>query len=467
MAETNSTDLAIRDNQTGFDQKQLAALKQMGVQGASNADLAIFFHQARRTGLDPFLRQIYMIGRRVYENEQWAIKQTIQTGIDGFRLVASRRDGGYSLSPVEYMRDDGQWVGAWLKPWGNPLAARVTLTKGNGAQFTSTLAFEEYAQTKKNGDLNSQWSKMPAHMLEKCVEADVIRKAYPQDLSGLYSEDEMGEPEPVAVASRPAAATAITAPQLTIVQNPPVSVPGKVSAAAVGDDASDGPASARPRHQRPRPGEVRETGEEGDVSVSAGPGGGGEAAPAPAGTDLDTGEIVDIEIGEIVDAEIVELEDDDQPPSADDRAAADRATKFQITQIHLLAKELELDEATIGRAGYLENISRIVGRPVASSKDLTQNEADYLIGEWQKQSAQAAQPIPCTKEQREEIGKELKRLGMADKDECLAFFTATAGRAVGATVDMSAEEARQVLKALRGIKDDQPNFPPDEDAVMR
>ena len=52
------------------------------MRGANNADLAVFFHHCARTGLDPFARQIYLIGR--------GGKQTIQTGVDGFRLVARR-----------------------------------------------------------------------------------------------------------------------------------------------------------------------------------------------------------------------------------------------------------------------------------------------------------------------------------------------------------------------------------------
>ena len=77
-----NTALAIKDDQTEFNHDQVAVLQQLGLRGADRADLAVFFHQARRTGLDPFARQIYMIERQG--------KQTIQTGIDGFRLIARR-----------------------------------------------------------------------------------------------------------------------------------------------------------------------------------------------------------------------------------------------------------------------------------------------------------------------------------------------------------------------------------------
>lgn len=77
------TVLAIQPEQTQFTPQQVAMLRHIGVEKAGDADLQVFFHQCQRTGLDPFARQIYMI-------ERWSKdgpKYTIQTGIDGYRLI--------------------------------------------------------------------------------------------------------------------------------------------------------------------------------------------------------------------------------------------------------------------------------------------------------------------------------------------------------------------------------------------
>ena len=188
-----SSDLTITDKQDGFTPNQVAALRQMGVQNASQGDLAVFFHQVQRTGLDPFARQIYMIGRNQKTPAGWETKYTIQTGIDGFRLIArraaERSHEAFGEPETLWCGEDGVWREVWLgsEP---PKGAKVVVQRGGGS-FTGVATLSEYAGRKKDGSLTSMWASKPALMLAKCAEALALRKAFPQDLSGLYTEDEM------------------------------------------------------------------------------------------------------------------------------------------------------------------------------------------------------------------------------------------------------------------------------------
>lgn len=185
-----------------WNEKQLAALRQIGVEGASNGDLAVFHHVCQRTGLDPFARQIHFIERQ----HKW----TIQTGIDGFRLVARRavdRTGeALSIGAPEWCGPDGQWRDVWLED-GPPSAARVTVKRGDG-EFPAIALWREYHQTKRDGTITSMWATRPAGQLAKCAEALALRKAFPQDLSGVYSRDEMGARDVVEGHVEPARVTA-------------------------------------------------------------------------------------------------------------------------------------------------------------------------------------------------------------------------------------------------------------------
>ena len=188
--------LAIAPEQTRFTDEQRAVLAHMGVENAPDADLSVFMHVCQRTGLDPFARQIHMIGRNSFNSKTngWETKYTIQTGIDGYRVVghraADRTKTRITLEAPEWCHEDGSWRPVWSKGWGWPMAARVTIRR-NGDPFTAVAIFDEYKQTKKGGDLTQMWAQRPAGQLAKCAEALAWRMAFPHDLAGIYVEEEM------------------------------------------------------------------------------------------------------------------------------------------------------------------------------------------------------------------------------------------------------------------------------------
>ena len=172
--------LVLKADQDYWSDSQLAALSQLGIQKASKGDLQVFFHQAQRTGLDPFARQIYMIER--------SGRQTIQTSIDGLRIVAQRSNNYGGQTQAEWCGDDGVWKDVWLAKV-NPVAARVGVYYKDSPHATYAVAkWDSYAVTT-----SPIWKKMPDLMLAKCAEALALRKAFPNDLSGLYTNDEMAQ----------------------------------------------------------------------------------------------------------------------------------------------------------------------------------------------------------------------------------------------------------------------------------
>lgn len=205
------TALAIAPEQREFTPNQVAMLQHIGVENATDSDLQVFFHQCQRTGLDPFARQIYMIGRPSNRNVggQWVkeTKQTIQTGIDGYRLIgrraAQRANETISVKPPLWAHPDGGWRDVWLPVWGQPAAAKVVILRGN-QEFTGVALFDEYKQTKRDGGLTQMWAQRPAGQIAKCAESLAWRMAFPQDLAGIYTEEEMSQADNPPVSSAPA-----------------------------------------------------------------------------------------------------------------------------------------------------------------------------------------------------------------------------------------------------------------------
>lgn len=165
--------------------EQIELVKRTVADGATNDELALFLHTAKRTGLDPLARQIHFIRRKRWNKDKgaWDWVGSIQTGIDGYRLIADRTN--------RYAPGDIVLKGS--PPDMEATASVKKLVGDTWHEIKATAYWTEYCQSDKEGKPMGLWAKMPRLMLGKCAEALALRRAFPAELSGIYTHEEMAQ----------------------------------------------------------------------------------------------------------------------------------------------------------------------------------------------------------------------------------------------------------------------------------
>lgn len=166
--------------------------------GLDDAQLLFFAQVCRVTGLNPIANQIVPILRNQREqvNGRWETtkKLTIQTTIHGLRLIADRTR---CYAP-------GHKATFEVDAAGNLISATAYVKKYAGGvwhEVEDTAYWDEYAQFKDEYQNNQKtgqrtpsalWGSKPRVMLSKCAESLALRRAFPAEMAGIYTDDEMG-----------------------------------------------------------------------------------------------------------------------------------------------------------------------------------------------------------------------------------------------------------------------------------
>lgn len=160
-------------------------------------EVHVAWRLSKRRGLDVEAKQIYFVP---YTDKKGRRSVIAQTSIDGLRLIAHRsgtyggqvnpklnirlKDGSRKLVPHEEY-DPGETK--------EIISASISVVNKEFPQpQQATALFKSYAQTY-NGQLQGLWATKTDVMLLKCAESLALRKAFPEEVSGIYSNEEMDQ----------------------------------------------------------------------------------------------------------------------------------------------------------------------------------------------------------------------------------------------------------------------------------
>lgn len=159
--------------QVDYDNNQIALIKNMYAQNASNDELKLLLYMSKKYNLDILTRQIWCVK---FKNKPHLPAQ-IYAGRDGFLTIAHRTGKFNGMkSGTRGSKKDNDLVG-WCEVYRNDMTNN----------FYVEVDFSEYT-THKN-----LWQSKPKTMIQKVAESQALRRAF--DISGLYSPEEMSQYE--------------------------------------------------------------------------------------------------------------------------------------------------------------------------------------------------------------------------------------------------------------------------------
>lgn len=169
-----------------YTSDQLQLIRDTYANGASEEEFRMLMEIAKTRKLNPLLRQIWFVQR--WDQQKGRMIWAPQVSIDGLRCIAERTGLYDGQDEPEFVYDGKQLVAAKVRVY----------KKGTTRPFVGVAHFDEYAMKTKDGRVTKMWGEKPHIMVSKCAEALALRKAFPEDVAGLYVPEEM-EQAPVDV----------------------------------------------------------------------------------------------------------------------------------------------------------------------------------------------------------------------------------------------------------------------------
>lgn len=156
----------------------------------TNQEFKLFTELCKVRKLNPFLREAYLIkydskvpAQLVVGKDAILKRAVLNQNYDGMEsgIIIQKENGTTEERQGTFRLGDEQLVGGWArvyrKDWSHPIY--------------SSVSFNEVAQKKNGGQLNSNWSTRSATMVEKVAKVRALRETFVEDLAGMYEAEEM------------------------------------------------------------------------------------------------------------------------------------------------------------------------------------------------------------------------------------------------------------------------------------
>lgn len=176
----------------GIDEFQWRTLTNNLFPGARTESVLMVVDYCRARRLDPLKKPCHIVPMEVKDakTNKYEWRDVVMPGIYEYRTTAQRTGEYLGHSKPEYGETES-FAGVKAPIWCDFTAYRWNAAASQKVEYPVRVFFREVVATKKGGEANSRWSKAPIQMLTKCAEAAALREAFPDEIGGEQTAEEM------------------------------------------------------------------------------------------------------------------------------------------------------------------------------------------------------------------------------------------------------------------------------------
>ena len=172
------------------EEKQIIR-KQFFPANASDIEMKYCMSVAEKFNLNPILKQIFFVPRKAKVNNQWIEKIEPLAGRDSFLTLAHRSGKFNGIETIAEIKPSAKFLNGEWEEKNDLVAISKVYRKDMDRPIVVEVAYSEYVQKTRNGEITKFWKEKPETMLKKVAESQALRKAF--DITGLYAEEEISE----------------------------------------------------------------------------------------------------------------------------------------------------------------------------------------------------------------------------------------------------------------------------------
>jgi phage recombination protein Bet len=174
--------------------------------GAKGESVLLVWDYCKSRQLDPMKKPCHIVPMEVKVGDKYEWRDVVMPGVYELRTTAQRTGEYLGHSKAEY-GPSVELGGVTAPAWCEMTMFRWNAKLGMKTEFPVRVLFNEVVATKRDGKANARWTKAPVQMLTKCAEAAGLREAFPDEVGGVATEEEMDGQRAITVpATAPAAA---------------------------------------------------------------------------------------------------------------------------------------------------------------------------------------------------------------------------------------------------------------------